>query len=196
LDSDAVLEQPYLDAVTSALRDVAATFRQQPESFLFEADVQALLFARLFDGLHRYPISWQSADLGMPGFGDRRAFTLNPVKAEFPAGTRFDLALLAQHAQAGVKAWSQPVRVGIEIKLWQADQRTGARIARDWQKLQRYRELAGKLQRPFTGLCVAFCHSRSDWRLKQWISPEDGIDTEDSLVLPRDGIRSLVISAP
>lgn len=190
------LDAPYLEAVKTAVSDVAATFRAQPGSFLFEAEVQALLYARLFEFLAGSPVTWDLTNKGLPGLGNEGPLTLNPVKAEYPAGQRFDVALLAKESRPGLKAWSQPVRVGIELKLWQADLRTGAHIEGDRQKLERYAAEAMLDGRQFTGLCIAFCHSRDDWRLKQWATADDLRDGENQLMLPAHGVRSLVISAP
>jgi hypothetical protein len=190
------LEQPYLGAVIAAVRAVASGFRSQPASFLFEAEVQALLYTRLFDILAPFPLSWDPTGKGMPGLSSELALRLNPVKAEYPAGRRFDIAILAQETRPSLKAWSQPVRVGIELKLWQADQVTGARMDADRLKLERYGAEADGDGRRFTGLCIAFCHSRDDWRMKQWATAGDRPDEEERLVLPAHGVRTLVISAP
>jgi hypothetical protein len=186
----------YLDAVALAVRNVAEIFRAQPESFLFECDVQALLFARLFDRLSGSPITWSPDKKGLPGLLNRTTLRLNPVKMEYPAGLLFDIAILGLETYPDLKAWSQPVRVAVELKLWQADTKTGYHFDNDKKKLETYAEKARSEGRNFTGLCVAFCHHRSDWRVERWGASADGREDEATMELPLHGVRSLVVSAP
>lgn len=179
-----------------AVREVAATFRAQPESFLFEYDVQGLLFARLFDRLAGSPITWSPDRKGLPGLLNRTALKLNPVKMEYPGGLRFDIAVLDSRTHSDQKAWTQPVRVAVELKLWQADLRTGAHFKDDRVKLENYAAKAKANGSDFTGLCIAFCHHRADWRVEKWGASADGRDDEALLELPFHGVRSLVVSAP
>jgi hypothetical protein len=182
--------------VSLAVREVAAIFRTQPESFLFERDVQGLLFARLFDRLAGSPVTWSPEKKGLPGLLNRAALRLNPVKTEYPGGLLFDVAVLGLETYPNLKAWFQPVRIAVELKLWQADLRTGYHFDRDKKKLETYAEKAMSEGRRFTGLCIAFCHHRADWRVEKWGASADGRDDEALLELPFQGVRSLVISAP
>jgi hypothetical protein len=190
------VERSYLEAVSFAVRNVAATFREQPESFLFEADVHALLFARLFDRLAGFPVTWAPEKKGLPGFLDRTALRLNPVKMEYPGDQLFDIAVLGLETSPKEMAWTQPVRVGVELKLWQADTKTGYHFDNDKRKLEAYAAKAFSEGRHFTGLCVAFCHHRSDWRFDQWGASANGRDDEAIMELPVHGVRTLVIAAP
>lgn len=185
----------YLAAVASALRSIATTFRSAPASFLFEASLQALFHARLFDLLAAYPITWDLAGKGLRRFGGAGRVTLNPVQAEFPAGVRFDIAVLSADSVPDLKAWSQPVRVGIELKLWQADGVTGSHFQSDKRKLERYGELAAEAGRRFTGLCVAFAHDREDPRVLARRRDADAVDADEGLDLPLHGVRAAIISA-
>lgn len=196
MDASETPTQRYLDAVAFAAQNVAATFRREPASFLFEADVQALLFGRLFDRLSDSTIAWDPATKGLPGLAQDTALKLNPVKMEYPAGRLFDIAVLETSTYPDQKAWTQPVRVGVELKLWQADGKTGCHFDRDRLKLEEYLHLAEAEGRAFTGLCLAFCHSRQDWRMAQWAGQADLVDAEERLELPNHGIRTLVISSP
>ena len=106
------------------------------------------------------------------------------------------IAVLGVETYPELKAWSQPVRIAVELKLWQADTKTGYHFDNDKKKLETYASKAQAEGRRFTGLAIAFCHHRSDWRVEQWGASADGRDAETSLELPLHGVRSLVISAP
>jgi hypothetical protein len=196
LESNEGRESGHLEAVSLAVREVAAIFRTQPESFLFERDVQGLLFARLFDRLASSPVTWSPEKKGLPGLLNRAALRLNPVKTEYPGGLLFDVAVLGLETYPDLKAWFQPVRIAVELKLWQADTQTGYHFDNDKKKLETYAAKARAEGRRFTGLATAFCHHRSDWRVEQWGASADLRDAEKSLELPLHGVRSLVISAP
>jgi hypothetical protein len=185
----------YLAAVATALRSVSTTFRGSPASFLFEAGVQAMLHTRLFDLLATHPIRWDLAGKGLLRFGTDGEIALNPVQAEFPAGVRFDIALIGAETRPDVKAWGQPVRVGIELKLWQADGVTGGHFDRDRRKLERYCEAAAEEGRCFTGLCVAFCHDREDPRLSDRARDADIVYADQHLELPQHGVRTMIVSS-
>lgn len=185
------LDRTYLDAVSSVLDGVAETFRREPASFLYERDLQALLFGRLFDRLATSTLAWSGTELGLPGLA-RHPLRLNPVKTEYPSDQRFDLAVLAETPDRLFNAWNQPVRIGIELKLWQADL-TGADFRTDREKLDRYRAKAREVPRPFAGVCVAFCHRPDDWRLKEWGTAAHRIERVGELSIPDDAVTALVV---
>lgn len=185
----------YLPAVTAAVRSVATAFRESPGSFLFEAGVHALLYTRLFDALRATPITWDLAGKGLVRYGSAGSIALNPVQAEYPADMRFDIALIAAETFPDQKAWTQPVRAGIEVKLWQADGVTGQHFRDDRRKLEGYADRAAHDGRYFTGLCVAFAHDREDPRVSARKVDADIVDAEERLELPLHGVRSIVISA-
>lgn len=185
-----------LDAVAEAIQTVAGQFRREPASFLFEADLQAVVFTRLFDLLAASKVSWQVGQLGLSGFKDREVI-LNPVKSEYlyehSSGQRFDVAVLSPKPRSERKVWNQDVRIGIEIKLWQADCRTGDNFVKDRKKLERYQEAARSEERLFTGLCVTFCHVETDERVTKWGDGATRLDGTQRPELPANGVEAFLV---
>jgi hypothetical protein len=170
LDVDGALspiEKRYFEATVSGIRSVVDAFRTAPASFLFEAELQGLLFARLFQDLSELAIPWTPSHAHWATVANGRALHVNPAKAEYPAGTRFDVALLAPNMEPGRKAWNHNVRLAIEIKFRQADG-TGRGFADDEIKLREYAKLCHEAGRRFTGICLVFCHLCDDRSLLEW----------------------------
>jgi hypothetical protein len=183
------IESRYFDAVAASIREVVDAFRTAPASFLFEAELQGLLFARVFHELSDLAISWTPSDTCWANVGHGPTLRVNPVKAEYPADKRFDLALLAPEMDPGRKAWNQNVRLAIEIKFRQADG-TGRGFEDDEAKLREYAKVCGAEGRRFTGVCLVFCHLRGDRTLRRW--QENGrIEVNpDMLSPPHDGFAA------
>lgn len=193
--SNEPLDRRYLEAAASALDEVAERFRAEPASFLCERDLQAVLFALLFDRLSDAVVTWNQAAVGLSGVAEGRPLRVNPVKTEYPADERFDVAVLApEKMYPRQKAWSQPVRVGIELKLWQADQ-SGGDFHADRKKLELYLDKAAKEQRPFAGVCIAFCHRADEPRLDGWGASARRFVRSGELSI-RDNEVSMVVVAP
>lgn len=158
----------YAHEVRLAVASVASTFAGIPASFLYESDLQALLFARLFDRLALgNPPQWPLRERDWMVFEDEPPRIVVPVKTEYPSGTWLDIALLAPDFAKTEprKIWSQPVSVGIEIKLWQADG-SGGWQHEDRKKLERLAEEARREGRVFAGACLVFCHRPDDERIE------------------------------
>lgn len=151
-------ERAYRAAAAAAVASVAARFQHEPASFLSERDLQAMLFANLFDMLADRPLQWTAADVGLSKIG-RATLYANPVKTEYSLGNtqeRFDVAVLSPVVRPKQHAWTQSVAVGIEVKFWQAGG-GGWGIGDDVRKLEAYKRAPGS--EPFTGLALLFCHS-------------------------------------
>lgn len=159
------IERIYLDAVRASVQVVAERFTSDPASFLYESDLRGLLFAQLFNGLADAVLPWRPEETGLLGVPVRGlSLHVNPVKSEYTYGDvaardRFDIAVLARKLRPGSNAWNQHVRIGVEIKLWQADG-SGGGFHDDIGKLKRYAACANQEGRRFTGLCLVFCHLR------------------------------------
>jgi hypothetical protein len=115
-------------------------------------------------------------------FGDKTTIQTSIVKTEYPSTGvvtslepsvarlpgRFDIALIdAENPLRYAKGmtndvfWTQPVRVGIEIKYWQGGENKTARLAglqEDLDKLARY----GRQSGCFLGIALLFIQSYTD----------------------------------
>ncbi len=180
------LDARYLTTVSKAIKDVVGHFKREPASFLYEADLQGLLFARLFDGLSNSPLPLVPTDKPWAELANGQKLWVNPVKTEYPTGRRFDIALIVQEVRSEWKIWDQHVRAAIEIKFWQVDG-TGGGFIRDLEKLNDYGKTAHEDGRQFTGICVVFCHRRDDPDLTEWVSEGKIIKNPVGLTLPANG---------
>jgi hypothetical protein len=87
---------------------------------------------------------------------------INPVKSEYPNGTRFDIAIISPRSNQVKALWDQDVCVALELKLWQIDG-TGGGPRGDIHKLARYRD---QLAQPnsFSGHSIVFVHPGCNWK--------------------------------
>ncbi len=176
----------YLAAISDVIKDVVGVFKREPASFLYESDLRGLMFARLFDNLSNSLLPWVPADRRWAKLANGQKLWINPVKTEYPTSTRFDIALMGPEILAEWKIWEQHVRVAIEIKFWQADG-TGGGFVRDVKKLDDYGKAAREDGRPFTGICIVFCHRRDDPYLPEWVADGKIVKNPAELTLPASG---------
>jgi hypothetical protein len=187
------IEQEYLALTSSAMLNVAKCFCREPESFLYERDLQSLLFARLFDGFAHRALIWRPS-LGLWGpTALRRPLLLNPAKSQYPAGRLFDLALIAPDPDPDDPAWDLWVRVAIEIKLWQVAGSAGSRNEQDLDKLQKYSDDAHSAGRRFTGVSAVFFHDPDFWYLRELRERGVPVDPQ-ALEVPADGIMTVAFA--
>lgn len=186
------LESRYLGALQEALSEVSAKFRQEPASFLYESDLQGLLFTKLFDRLADVPLRWKPDSKRWSIIKGDQALLINPVKTEYPTGRRFDIALIEPELPVVDPVWDLDVRAAVEIKFWQADG-TGGGYDRDFQKLSAYAEEAKKTGRRFTGVCAVFCHRSDESFLSEWFTDRNPINPTN-VAIPRHGVLFVVFT--
>lgn len=138
-------------AVRDVIKKVVEDFQESPFDYLYESDLQAVLFTRLFDRLREEKINISSSSRGKKDPPEH--LTINPVKSEYPSGTRFDVAIVDANSSKEHLVWNHDVLVAIEIKLCQKDG-TGCSVRDDLTKLAKY--ASGKPG--FLGLSLMFCH--------------------------------------
>jgi hypothetical protein len=85
----ALAEQHYRRAISESVSVVAAKFRNQPLSFLYESDLQGLLFAELFSRLSDSAFSWipTNTNTRWSRILEGKTFVINPVKTEYRPST-------------------------------------------------------------------------------------------------------------
>lgn len=163
-------EAHHLGELAIAIQRTSEVFRAEPASFLFEADLRSLLFARAFDGLAQSTYLWPADEVSLASLTPGVPLRVNPVKAEYKYGAstrrRFDVAVLSPR-RVKDKAWNQHAWIGVEIKFWQADG-TGHKFEGDRDRLHGYLADAEKAGRRFTGICLVFCHKRNEKRIETW----------------------------
>ena len=171
----------YIANLHSAIEELVVRFQRNPYDFLYESDLQSMLFSLLERRFADEKIAmtggyWPSAD-----YGGRETIYIIPVKSEYPLdggpgrGQRFDIALIDPSTvrnydpeiwpSAGLKNdafWTQPVLAAVELKYLQLgeDRRQRRRgCDDDVGKLCRY--LSWRGHNTFLGLSILFIQSQS-----------------------------------
>lgn len=179
-----------LQAVGEAIQMLAKDFQDAPFDYLYESDVRSRLYAGIFDRMRTEPLSIESR--GVRKDDPTRSVTINPVKSEYPSGTRFDIAIINGPGDSNRRIWNHRVNIAIEIKLWQVDG-TGGSVRYDLSKLAQYR-FDRKDGRPFLGLSLLFCHPgvQYDAYLHEYLPL---LKPTNHFVEQEDGLALHVISA-
>lgn len=148
---------------------VSREFCENPFMYLYEADLQSRLKSVLEDLTKAIRVSLDARYRKPVCYGGRTEISTSIVKAEYPSIGRFDIALIdaerpLRHAEGMTNDvfWTQPVRVGIEIKYWQAGESKRSRLddlQDDLNKLALYnKHQSGS----FLGIALLFIQSHTD----------------------------------
>lgn len=157
-----------LNKIQQSLYGVVAEFSKNPADFLYESDLQCMLYGNMRNNFSECLIRSEAKDLEQL-FNYRPL--INPVKSEYPYNVeglraKFDLAILDDVQDPLFRIWWQSCKVGIEIKLWQSDG-TGNDVFSDVNKLKSYLKIAQSRNKEFTGISLLFVHPCAEKRLAQ-----------------------------
>jgi len=168
----------YITTIHQGIRDFVSVFQGNSFLFLYEADIQALLYSILFHKFSAERLSIRGGHHPRDVYGGHDSIQTIPVKCEYPTPRgheskrgSFDIAVIdpdhlthydADRAKAnGWKNdtfWNQYVRVGIEIKYYQiGDSLRRLGFDADIEKLRSYSEYSQG--RPFLGIAILFIQS-------------------------------------
>ncbi len=183
----------YRSAVQNAVADVAEEFSRSPASFLYESDLQSLVFAKLFAELDDCRVRQEAPADYWRSAADVSRLAINPAKTEYPDSTRFDIALLDPVPDPAANIWNQPVRLALELKFRQANG-GGPTFEADRSKLREYRSRAAP-RRKFTGISLVFCHRPEDEQLGPWRLRDDVLVDPGVFDVPDDGFVAWVVTS-
>ena len=156
----------------NVIKSFVKTFKKNPWDFLYESDIQGLLFSKIYSSLEEHTIKIP------PEFPEVGGVHFNPVKTEYPYHSRFDIAILdsqleklkAHYAKLypispeRYVAWGMPLQMGIEIKYCVPDYSVFQKyrdMLSNVYKLEKYRR-DSELSEKFIGLAMLFILSESD----------------------------------
>ena len=187
VDTDAML----IYQLKRAVGDTVSEFMEHPVDFLYESDIQSLLFTKLRHEMREIRYKSEAKDVELLFKSVR---SINPVKTEYPLissglNGRFDVAVLSEKHDPAFRIWKQFCRVGIELKLWQSDG-TGVSRFDDFEKLQSYRRVCNDNGQPFTGIAMIFVHPGAE----QWIKDVSG-GVESKVSFPCDDVVFQVVDS-
>ena len=148
-------------------------FQRNPFDFLYEIDLQALLFSLLLDDFEGESIVMRGGYHNTRAYGGTDSIRTSPAKCEYPTSRAFDVAIIDSDAVehfdqarwqerrwANDRFWDQRVRAAVELKYYQLGEGRGYRLAgveRDVDKLRRY--LEEERSRRFLGISLLFIQS-------------------------------------
>lgn len=158
----------HFQTLKASIVDLIADFQSNPFDFLYEADIQAALFALARGRFLSEKIEMTGGYHPPDCYPDGKAVRTTPVKCEYPSQHRFDIALIdrervepydrarwLENKWKNDKFWGQPLCAAVEIKYMQLGDRRGHRAAglqSDLLKLQSYSENNPK----FSGIALLF----------------------------------------
>lgn len=161
----------YLETLKSSIIDVIEDFRGNPFDFLYEADIQAALFAKTRERFFTERVEMKGGYRAPEFYPEGGVVKTTPVKCEYPSGQRFDIAVIdhgrAEHYERARwqenswkndRFWGQPLRAAVEIKYMQLGDRPNHRregFQADIKKLRDYRNADSQ----FTGIALLFVQS-------------------------------------
>jgi hypothetical protein len=179
------LKQDLPGLVYAAIEEIAREFCENPFMYLYESDLQSRLTSILYLSTRSMLISLDARSRKPACFGDRTTIQTSILKTEYPSiGVvsslvptpvrrlgRFDIALIDEEnpvrytqGMTNDVFWTQPVRVGIEIKYWQGGEPKRSRLAGlqgDLDKLATYGSRPDLSPR-FLGIALLFIQSYAD----------------------------------
>lgn len=148
-------------------------YQKNPFNFLYEKDLQSLLFSNLYSLLSGDSIEINGGYFSANYPGPILKIKTNPVKSEYPVTKRFDVAILdpnnvkhfnqKEASEKGWKSdpfWDQPVRAAAEIKYYQLGQSLVQKVKGvelDRAKLRKYFAQFSH----FLGILIVFLQSES-----------------------------------
>lgn len=161
-------------ALHGGIAKLVTKFQHQPFAYLYETDLQALLFSALVTEFENHPITMQGGYRKAAEYGESNNVITIPVKCEYPSNMRFDIAIIdpttvrtydkLQWQEQNMKNdafWDQPVMAAIELKYCQLGYKPRV-VKQDCER--DIRKLTGYLQRergerPFCGISLLFIQS-------------------------------------
>lgn len=165
-------EDNWLEALRHALVDTSRAFFDRPGDYLYEADLQAHLLGRLRDRIQPNSVPYRGRTWTQP-----IPFGIGRVHAEYPTGSRFDIAILSAETRDDRSMWNQPVLAAVELKLWQFDG-SGMGLMDDICKLEEWPSVNSA--NDFTGISLLFVHPN--------LKPEQYLTKYKSLALSSDAM--------
>ena len=161
-----------INVLRSGIDELVRTFQRNPFDFLYEADLQGMLFAILVKEYGDTTIQMDGGFWASPNaYGSSSSVRTVPVKCEYPGSQKFDVGVIdpcrIEHFEArevweergwkNDRFWEQRVCAAVEIKYCQLGdnmRRRCAEVQADLEKLREYWD--GRAGREFLGVALVF----------------------------------------
>ena len=94
------VSEDYYNIVRKEVQDFVDKYQKNPFDFLTEYDIQSYLYTKIFDHFFKENIhvkietNGENEPITRWRQSENPAISINPVKTEYPAGYRFDIAVI------------------------------------------------------------------------------------------------------
>jgi hypothetical protein len=165
----------HLALFHKGIAECLAEYQRAPFNFLFERDLQAILFSSCYRALAGERIRMEGGYHPVAAYGGQSGIDTIPVKCEYPNSRVFDVALIdgsrlesydqevrRQRAWKNDRFWNQHVRAAVEVKYYQLGDILRVKAAgfeKDVKKLMTYAEESPAS--PFLGIALLFVQSNT-----------------------------------
>ncbi|MDD2714963.1 MAG: hypothetical protein PHW04_03595 [Candidatus Wallbacteria bacterium] len=163
-----------IDAFYTGINDLIKAFQKHPFDFLYERDLQAFLYYKLYKKFREDRVEIGGGCYKPMDYGGGKSIQTALVHCEYPCEERFkkmDVVLIDRNyiihydkladGSANDPFWRQPIRAAVELKYLMLGDIPAIRfgekqgIKRDVEKLKKYRE-EKCMNRPFLGISILF----------------------------------------
>jgi hypothetical protein len=185
-NDDFVIIRQHLE---NAIHETVKQFQEHPADFLAENDIQAVLFTGLRNAMRDFRLPYEAVCQKDRCFGND--LDVSRVMTEYWLADQgpCDIVVLCSGQDPGAAAlWRHPCRIGIEVKLWQPQERHNWNEPRgpqqDIDKLQRYWKMRNGQGQQFTGIAILFRHPGATAFHDRNLNPSE----EARMACPEDGV--------
>ncbi len=200
------VSEDYYNIVREELQEFVFKYQNNPFDFLTEYDIQSYLYTKIFDHfsdeeiLVKIETNGENEPIRRWRQNKSSIISINPVKTEYPAGYRFDIAVIdEQTIETKPSAyWHQKLKIAIEIKFHRCSfHRIPAEIRKfesDILKLRGY--VDSEQPTNFRGLSILFIQNDNDEREKEFTNRfTDGYILSDlNNIMLKSGVEGIIVT--
>lgn len=201
------MSEKYYDIVRDELKNFIQKYQKNPFDFLTEYDLQSYLYSKIFDHFEKENIGVviETTGINEPVKNFKKDGNLkikvNPAKTEYPAGYRFDIAIIDNgNLETKDSAyWHQKLKIAIEIKYHRCSfSRIPAEIKKFEKDIEKLKEYKIKEEpKSFRGLSILFIQNNNEKKEEEFskIRFKNGYEKINlDSILSVDGIDGLVVT--
>lgn len=196
----------HMKLLQTTITDFVSEYQRNVFNFLFERDLQSLLFSTAYRHFADESIRMRGGYHGKSAYGGEDYIDTIPIKCEYPTSQVFDIALIdpdtimhydkalyEQNNWKNDKFWDQPVCAAIELKYYQLGDSYSRKVwevEKDVAKLTVYHKRRGDTQRSFLGIAL-ICIQTEQLKSSGFCV---GTTLESSVSFPKTGIYRYIVT--
>lgn len=196
----------HMNLLQTTITDFISEYQRNVFNFLFERDLQSLLFSTAYRHFANESIRMRGGYHGKSAYGGNDYIDTIPIKCEYPTSQVFDIGLIDSEAIQDYneiqckqqnwkndKFWDQAVRAAIELKYYQLGDSYSRKVwevEKDVAKLTEYLKERDGLQHPFLGIALICTQTKQLDPSKFCV----GKPLESSELFPTTGIYRYIVT--